>query len=109
MQNKFKCILIAIIGLTAFQTLTNAQVYFSGKVSAITHEHTINRNTGGFVLPVPDSGGTTTVDDSDFGAGVALGYQFDLGSNFTLLLKVFTILIILHPEISMVFWLLTLN
>ena len=57
-------------------------VYVSGKVSATTFDHTINRNTGGFAgLPVPDSSGVTTADSTDFSGGLALGYKHSFAEN----------------------------
>jgi opacity protein-like surface antigen len=54
--------------------------YVSGKLSATTFDHTINRNTGGFAgLPVPDTSGVTTAETTDFSGGLALGYKHSFG------------------------------
>ena len=42
--------------------------------SATTLDHTIQRDTGGFALPVPDMSGTTIADTTDFSGGLAAGY-----------------------------------
>ncbi len=49
--------------------------YLSGKIGASTLGHVIERNTAGFVLPVPDVGGVSSVENTDFSGGVAIGYQ----------------------------------
>lgn len=71
--------------LVAGATMSSASVagefYVAGKISASTFDHTIDRNTEGFVLPVPDSGSTSTADSTDFAGGVALGYQQNFGQD----------------------------
>lgn len=58
------------------------EFYVSGKISASTFDHTIDRDTEGFAgLPIPDTSGTTTADSTDFAGGVALGYQQNFGQD----------------------------
>ncbi len=69
-------------GVSASTTSSAGEFYVSGKISASSFDHTINRNTGGFVgLPVPDASGTTTADSTDFAGGVAAGYQQNFGGD----------------------------
>jgi len=49
--------------------------YLSGKIGASTLGHSIERNTAGFVLPVPDVGVVSSVENTDLSGGVAIGYQ----------------------------------
>lgn len=56
-------------------------VYVSGRISASTFGHSIERNTGGVVLPVPDTGGVTTVEETEFSGGVGIGYLKNFADN----------------------------
>ncbi|SMX27130.1 hypothetical protein TRP8649_01232 [Pelagimonas phthalicica] len=55
--------------------------YFSGSLSGTTLDHSIERDTAGTVLPVPDVGGTSFVSETDFSFGAALGYEQHFGQS----------------------------
>ena len=56
-------------------------IYVSGKISGSTFGHTIERNTGGVVLPVPDTGGVSNVEETEFSGGVGIGYLKNFADN----------------------------
>ena len=51
-------------------------LYVSGQIGSSKLGHTIERNTGGLALPVPDTSGTTFVEETEAEIGVAIGYLF---------------------------------
>jgi len=51
-------------------------LYISGQIGSSKLGHTIERNTGGLALPVPDTSGTTLVEETEAEIGVAIGYLF---------------------------------
>lgn len=70
-------------GLTLLLLGTTAQAegfYISGSIIGTTQDHTIERNTAGTELPVPDVGGTSFVSETDLSGGVGLGYQQSFGN-----------------------------
>jgi len=57
--------------------------YVSGSIGSSTLDHTIERNIGaGVVLPAPDSSGVSSVEETDFSGGLAIGYQRHFYNNF---------------------------
>ncbi|MFQ3346736.1 MAG: outer membrane autotransporter protein [Candidatus Azotimanducaceae bacterium] len=56
-------------------------LYISGQVGSSKLGHTIERNTEGLALPVPDTSGTTLVENSDAEIGVAVGYLFSFSDD----------------------------
>lgn len=76
---KFTAFTAAVIALAA-GSATAEGFYFSGKLSAQTQSHTIERDTEGVVLPVPDVGGVSLVEQTDAAVGIGLGYEQNIGT-----------------------------
>lgn len=72
------CSAVTLIGATAAFA---EGIYVSGKISASTFGHSIERNTGGVMLPVPDTGGVTTVEETEFSGGIGVGYLKNFSDN----------------------------
>lgn len=76
-----KNLAITTIALAMATTSVSADgFYVSGKLDAQTLGHTIERDTEGVELPVPDVGGVSRIEETDAAVGIALGYQQGFGS-----------------------------
>ncbi len=66
----------AALAATLLASTASAEgLYISGSLSGTTLDHSIERNTGGTALPVPDVGGTSLVSETDLSFGAAIGYE----------------------------------
>lgn len=80
----YKLAAIAVLSGAAFlPTLAYADgFYISGKIGASSLGHTIERAESTAGLPVADSNGVTSVEETALSAGVGLGYIHDLNDQF---------------------------
>ena len=56
--------------------------YISGEIGSSSLNHTIERNIGDATLPVQDTSGVTTANNTNKSLGCAIGYTLDLNDRF---------------------------
>lgn len=72
---------LSVIAVAMIASSASAEgLYVSGKLSGQTLGHTIERDTAGTVLPVPDVGGVSRIEETDVAGGLAFGYEQNIGS-----------------------------
>ena len=81
---KKKCIslLTSMLILGSASSVFADGLYVSGKVGSSTLGHTIERNASTSGLPVVDSNGVTTTEETDVSLGIALGYKVPITDKF---------------------------
>ncbi len=72
---------VAVLTTIALSSAASAgDFYLSGKLGITNLDHTIERDTGGFVLPVPDVGSVSTAQDTNGSLTLGLGYEQDFAN-----------------------------
>lgn len=87
MNNKYLITSAILLSTSALApSSANAQAldgfYISGKIGFSSLNHTIERNIGDATLPVQDTSGVTTANNTNKSLGGAIGYTLDLNDRF---------------------------
>lgn len=82
-MNVKKTSLFVISSMALLPSLALANgFYFTGKLGASSLDHTIERRASTPGLPVADSSGVTSSEETDAAFGLGVGYTFDISEQF---------------------------
>ncbi len=82
MRNKLFLAVLSVSALATTTAMAEGGLYVTGKTNTTTLEHSVTRSAATEGLPVADSNGSTFVDETDFGAGLGIGYEIGLTEDF---------------------------